>query len=178
MPAYYVHIPDSEAPTAEVSASSTKHARTAYLDYLSRNNLIAWSERQSTRSLVRVSRMDPGEIRTQVQLDYDMTPEPEAVIEEVPTTDIDAGEFAATPSELQRHVEPFDEGEMTPEERAQLRASPGDREDPGPFAPYGSAEDRRKSEAAGIVSKPLPPKQVDSLANSPIAKLSRKSKGM
>ena len=70
MPSYYVHIPNSEAPTAEVEASSTKHARTAYLDFLSRGGQIDWRDRQTTRKLIKVNRMDPGGIQTQVKLEY------------------------------------------------------------------------------------------------------------
>lgn len=70
MTTYYVHIPGSEAPTAEVEASSTKHARTAYLDYFSRSGIISWQQRQSTRRLVKVNRMQPGEIQTQIKLEY------------------------------------------------------------------------------------------------------------
>lgn len=111
MTTYYVHIPNSEAPTAEIEASSTKHARTAYLDHLSRNNIITWQQRQQTRRLIKVNRMQPGEIQTQVKLEYGVKEVPVQEIE-APTTDIDAGEFAETPTELS--VEP---GSELPQER-------------------------------------------------------------
>ena len=73
-PTYYVHIPGSDFPTAEVEASSTKHARTAYLDYLSRNDYVGWRERQDWRHKTLAKRMQPGEFKTQVYLDYDGIP--------------------------------------------------------------------------------------------------------
>lgn len=81
MPAYYVHIPNTEAPTAEVEASNTKHARTTYLDYLSRNNLIGWNDRQLVRDRIHIQRVEPGQISTQIQLDYTAYSPPEQEIE-------------------------------------------------------------------------------------------------
>jgi hypothetical protein len=70
MATYFVHIPDTQAPTAEVEASNTKHARTAYLDYLSRNGLIEWSQRQAVRPYIKVNSMSPGDVQTAVKLEY------------------------------------------------------------------------------------------------------------
>jgi len=84
MPSYFVHIPGTEAPTAEVEASNTKHARTAYLDYLSRNNLIGWQDRQAVRERVHVGKMEPGSLRTEIQLDYTAYTAPEQEIEVPP----------------------------------------------------------------------------------------------
>lgn len=145
MPTYYANIPDTEAPTAEITASSTKHARTVYLDYLSRNNLISWRDRQATRGLVKVSQMQPGEIRTQVQLDYDMSPGTETMIEEAP---------------VQQRPATFREG-ATDEE---------------------ILEDVKMWDEAEKLAEKYPEQQVqtsyDPLGSSPIAKLSRKTKGM
>lgn len=192
MPTYYVHIPDTEAPTAEVEASSTKHARTAYLDYLSRNSIIAWQERQSTRSLIKVSQMQPGEIRTQVQLDYDMRPEPEAVIEEVPeyNEEIDqdivrrasmSDEEAMDEMGLHR-VRDLGEGKVQiithsqepyPEEYKQF-ISRGKAPAPKLKSTYTEGEEQIDTRSGQSIPNPL----TSSLTSSPIAKLSRKSKGV
>jgi hypothetical protein len=82
---YYVQVPGTNFPTAEVEAASTKHARTAYLDYLSRNNLIDWNERQAWRSKTLAKRMQPGEFKTQVVLDYDAGTIPEVEVSSPPT---------------------------------------------------------------------------------------------
>lgn len=82
---YYVQVPGTEFPTAEVEASSAKHARTAYLDYLSRNNLIGWGDRQSWRPKILAKRMQSGEIKTQVYLDYSAKTIPEAEVSAPPT---------------------------------------------------------------------------------------------
>lgn len=70
MATYLVYIPHGDMPLAEVEADSTKHARTAYLDYLSRTGVLPFNQRQAARRLAMTKRMEPGEIRTQVQLDY------------------------------------------------------------------------------------------------------------
>ena len=77
MATYYVFIPNSEAPTAEVDAPSTKHARTAYLDYLSRSGTIEYSQRGTVRKVIRLSRMQPGEVQTSVKLEYGLSEPPE-----------------------------------------------------------------------------------------------------
>jgi len=108
MATYYVHIPGSEAPTAEVDASSTRHARTAYLDYLSRSGVITWSNRQATRSLVKVNRMQPGEIQTQVKLEYEASKSPEQVVEVPPVPVETTGEV------VKEEVEPVNPKQARP----------------------------------------------------------------
>jgi len=81
---YYVAIPGTNFPTAEVSASSSKHARTAYLDYLSRNNLVSWKDRQAIRPKIVTKRMQPGEIQTQIFLDYSAKTIPETEVQVPP----------------------------------------------------------------------------------------------
>ena len=83
-PSYYVQVPGTDFPTAEVEASSSKHARTAYLDYLSRNEYIGWRDRQAWRKRIVTKRMQPGEIKTQVLLDYDGIPAVTQEYEEAP----------------------------------------------------------------------------------------------
>jgi len=84
-PSYYVQVPGTDFPTAEVEASSSKHARTAYLDYLSRNGQISWKDRQAWRPKIIAKRMQPGEIKTQVFLDYSARTIPEAEVSAPPT---------------------------------------------------------------------------------------------
>ena len=87
MVTYYIYIPNSRMPTAEVEATSTRHARTAYLDYLSRNNLIGWGDRQAVRGHIKVNRMQPGEMQTQVKLEYGVGEPPVQEVEAPPTTE-------------------------------------------------------------------------------------------
>ena len=135
MASYYVHIPNSEAPTAEVEASSTKHARTAYLDYLSRNSLIGWKDRQAVRTRVIASSMEPGAIQTQVQIEYGVAEPPIKEIEAPPETDIDAGEFAETPAEMEEGAYEASYSPSTPREGTPIsppRTSPTPMSQPQP----------------------------------------------
>ncbi len=70
MATYYVFVPNSNSPTAEVEADTTKHAKTAYLDYLSRRDLITWKQRQPLRRLIKTVKSSPSEIQTAVKLSY------------------------------------------------------------------------------------------------------------
>lgn len=55
---------------AEVIAPDSRHARTTYLDYLSRNGIIQWEQRQTVRRAVMTKRVNPGEFQSDVQLRY------------------------------------------------------------------------------------------------------------
>lgn len=55
---------------AEVTAPDSRHARTTFLDYLSRRGLIGWNQRQAVRSGIMTKRVNPGEVQTNVQLKY------------------------------------------------------------------------------------------------------------
>ena len=70
MATYYSIIPDSGAPAAEIEAPDSKHARTSYLDYLSRANIIQYNQRGIARKKVITRRMQPGEFQTAIHLDY------------------------------------------------------------------------------------------------------------
>jgi hypothetical protein len=70
MAVYYVFMPKYIDITAEVDAPDSRHARTAYLDYLSRSGMIQWGERQAARRQIITKRMQPGEIQTDVKLEY------------------------------------------------------------------------------------------------------------
>jgi len=79
MPTYLTFIPGFKI-NAEINAPSTKQARTSYLDYLQRNNYIGWDQRQAYRKKVKTDRMEPGEIATTIQLDYDMQEGPPPIL--------------------------------------------------------------------------------------------------
>lgn len=84
MATYYVlsvDIPSGRGTSAEVDAPDSRHARTAFLDYLSRNGMLQWGERQAARRLIIAKRMKPGEIKTDIRLDYGVR---EAKTEELP----------------------------------------------------------------------------------------------
>ncbi len=75
MPSYYVFKPGLDI-TAEVgNAYTSKHARTAFLDYLFRNGKITWGERQNLRRELKTARVDPGQYDVTVKLAYG-NPEP------------------------------------------------------------------------------------------------------
>lgn len=152
---YYVEAPGSDFPTAEVEASSTKHARTAYLDYLSRNNLIGWRDRQAWRQKIVTKRMQPGEMRTQVLLDYDGKDVPETEVE-VPT---EQRRELVDPSELE--VASEEEVEFSPETMGSLITSRGE---------YREGVTPQSSPSVLPAKNPF--------GDSPIARLSKKSKGM
>jgi hypothetical protein len=91
---YYVFIPGYRI-TAEVrDAPTTKHARTAFLDFLVRQRRIPYIQRARARRRMKTLRVKRGEIPSSVVLDYDM-PEPytEMPISEAPyTEDIESPE--------------------------------------------------------------------------------------
>lgn len=159
MASYYVHIPGSEMPTAEVEATSTKHARTAYLDYLSRNSLIGWSDRQSSRKLVQANSMQPGSIQTQVQLDYDQEPAKEVII----------------PREVPEEVEPTEESSpplsppTTTTKLSSLQMFPKTQ---------NNQDVVRTGQLPSLQPKTEQRPPPDLFGNSPIIQLSRKSKGV
>ncbi len=107
MTTYYVFKPGFEI-TAEVQASNTKHARTAFLDYLSRNNLVNWNERQGLRASLKAVRMDPSEYQTSVQLEYGLEEPPSR---ELPTPGVfeeEREEFANSYPESEEPEKPAD----------------------------------------------------------------------
>jgi hypothetical protein len=83
MPTYYVTAPGSQV-TAEVNAPDSRHARTTFLDYLSRSRLIPWGARQQVRKQLMTKRMQSGEIPTTVQLSYNTEESAPEVISEAP----------------------------------------------------------------------------------------------
>jgi len=66
---YYLFSPNLNV-TAEVDAPTTRSARTAFLDYLTRTGKLPFSQRRVFRKKLITKRMQPGEIRTTVQLVY------------------------------------------------------------------------------------------------------------
>jgi len=89
MTTYYANIPGHEELSAEVDSPDKRHARTVYLDHLSRNRLIPYSQRGTYRKLVKLDKMQPGEVATSIKLRYGdgvsiPAPVPEQVVEELP----------------------------------------------------------------------------------------------
>ena len=70
---YYVTLPNSGV-TAEVTANSTRQARTVYLDYLTRSGVVPWRGRTDLRTEIIIDRIDPGQIPTDIQLSYGQQP--------------------------------------------------------------------------------------------------------
>ena len=69
MPTYYVTAPGSKI-SAEVDAPDSRHARTTFLDYLSRSHLIPWNARQTIRRQLMTKRIEAGSVPSSVQLNY------------------------------------------------------------------------------------------------------------
>lgn len=163
MATYYVFIPASDMPTAEVTASNTKHARTAYLDYLTRSGQFPYSKRSAMREAIGTERMDPGQYPTDLKLEYGVTEPLETEIEEVstPTGPVTTEEYREPDYDIplanqfhkQMGKEFYGRGE-TPEEPAYSRMPVEQSVQP-------------------------PPQQLTSpFSNSPIMNLSKKSGGM
>lgn len=73
MPDYVVFAPGTGINlVAGVEAPSTKHARTVYLDYLSRNGQVSWNQRQELRKHIKVMKDTEGAMDADIYLDYDM----------------------------------------------------------------------------------------------------------
>ena len=71
MATYHAFVPGGLS--AEIrDAPSTKRARTAFLDYMSRNKHIKWSERSEVRRHIKVNKSFPGETEADVVLEYDL----------------------------------------------------------------------------------------------------------
>ena len=148
MATYYTFIPDSDMPTAEVTAPDSRHARTTYLDYLSRGGKIQYSDRTRTRDLIKINRMDPGEFRTSIKLDYGVSEPTEE--EEIPVPGSRVYE---------------EDAEMLPSERGTVgRDQPTDEE---------ADEFLRQAEEEVPEASTMRP-----LGKSPIMDLSKKSGGM
>ena len=71
---YYVTLPNAGV-TAEVTAGSTRQARTVYLDYLTRSGIVPWRGRNDLRDQIIIDRISPGQIPTDIQLSYGQQPE-------------------------------------------------------------------------------------------------------
>lgn len=69
MATYYVTLPNSGV-TAEVTADTTRQARTAYLDYMTRSNQVPWKGRQDLREQLLIDKISPGQVPTDVELAY------------------------------------------------------------------------------------------------------------
>ena len=87
MPTYIVAAPNLSI-NAEVEAPDSRHARTTFLDYLSRNHLIPYTERRTVRSVLMTKRVQSGEVPTTVQLSYRSGQGTPMIPEEVPTPEL------------------------------------------------------------------------------------------
>lgn len=72
MATYYVHSPDL-GMSGEVEADSKRHAETAFTQYLSRNGIVKHGSIGYYKDNFKSFKMEPGEIVTDIQLDYDMS---------------------------------------------------------------------------------------------------------
>ena len=157
MATYFVMIPNTELPTAEVGAPDSRHARTTYLDYLSRNNIIEYSNRGRVRGMIITQKMEPGEMQTDLKLDYR--------VEEPGIEDI-TGEMSAQgpPQDYERESEEFEPDE---EYEYSKRTSPG-------YEP----EQPRTMPSDEAMRREVSPDLTKIYGQSPIMDLSKRTKGM
>lgn len=118
---YYLFVPNSQLPTAEVEADTKDHARTAFLDYLSHNNIIPYSDRGSMRRKIKGVRSSPGEIEASVSLNYGQAPpseyEPVEPTEPVFQEETPTGPPAEPPIGPPTEIDSIEGEEPEPEER-------------------------------------------------------------
>jgi len=156
MPTYYVTAPGSQL-TAEVDAPDSRHARTTFLDYLSRSRLIPWGARQTVRKQLMTKKIQPGSISTSVQLSYNAKETaPEVVTVEPQSQYRPDGDYIEEtgPQGERRLIKPEDEG-------------------------YAEAKRQVvQPQTVAVGNQPVNPMRRSVLGNSPIANLSRNSRGM
>jgi hypothetical protein len=87
VPTYLVMAPNLSI-NAEVDAPDSRHARTTFLDYLSRNHLIPYTQRRTVRSVLVTKRVPAGQVPTTVQLSYYAGQGTPMIAEEVPTPEL------------------------------------------------------------------------------------------
>jgi hypothetical protein len=89
MATYYAVLPGKEAFAAEIDAPEKRKAVSEYVRFLRNKKLIPYVQSSYYRKLIKVDRMEPGEITTRYQLQYSpdssIQPIPEQVVESVPT---------------------------------------------------------------------------------------------
>lgn len=131
MATYYVFIPASDMPTAEVTATNTKHARTAYLDYLTRSGRFPYSQRSSIREAIATKRVDPGEYPTDLKLEYGVQEPLESGVEEVFTP-----QRGYTPEQTEYLMKTtgITPHEMTPEEYEEEAYNQPEQQPANPFS--------------------------------------------
>jgi len=89
MATYYAVLPGKEAFAAEVDAPQKRKAVSEYVRFLRNKKLIPYVQSSYYRKLIKVDRMEPGEVTTKYKLEYapdsSIQPIPEQVVESVPT---------------------------------------------------------------------------------------------
>lgn len=69
MPVYFAYHPEVGIQ-AQVTAPTTRKARTSYMDYLTRNELVPWRGRQEFRKSIILDQIDPGSTPVDVEINY------------------------------------------------------------------------------------------------------------
>jgi hypothetical protein len=90
MATYYAVLPGKEHLAAEIEAREKRKAVSEYVRFLSNKGEIPNSQRSYYRNLVKVDRMEPGEVPTKYKLKYSLGSSqedtiPEQVVNNVPT---------------------------------------------------------------------------------------------
>ena len=93
MATYYAVLPGKEDFAAEIDAPEKRKAISEYVRFLRNKKLIPYVQSSYYRKLIKVDRMEPGEITTKYQLEYapesdQVQPIQEQVIDSVPTQSV------------------------------------------------------------------------------------------
>ena len=166
MATYFVFTPSNDRfPTAEVESPDSRHARTVYLDFLSRNGAIEYSNRGQYRKLVKITRMQPGETQTAVKLSYGESQVPTQILQEVPQPQVQQGSSYSEES----IVRPSAENPKWKPNRYYQEAQEREFEEEGKDYSYGSTQTPRSE-----VEQPQPQKQspLQVLASNPLRQVS------
>ena len=173
MPDYKAVMPGHKVAKVE-GALTTKHARTAYLDYLSRNKHISWRNRGEARRMIEVSKWQDW-MSPDITLDYDMIINeeqlgiPEGIAVSVGRKD--------RPMEDEEDIEVSDQYYFPPPSTSGRHPKTSERYQQEEFEVPPRAPRERKSLSTGLRDQPagklLGRSQIEELSRSESGQLSR-----
>lgn len=123
MPVYFTYHPEVGLQ-AQITAPTTRKARTTYLDYLYRNDLIPWRGRQEIKKSIIVDQITAGEVPVDLELTY-RTGESPGLVGEDQTQSLDPSEQDFGPvTGQEEEIEFMPRGRKQPQQPSQGRPSP------------------------------------------------------
>ena len=114
MPTYYTFIPNFDVTAEVVDAPDSRHARTAFLDFLTRNRYINYSNRGITRQQIKTARVETGSTQPYVAIQYQT-----GNVEYVKPSEAEQGDVGSLtpPIEQEQIVEPLEQEKVVPQEQ-------------------------------------------------------------